>query len=148
MKRKPRLRTIIQVLFFGLIALIAVNHTLVESGEGIPLIAGASLHAVCPFGGVVSLYQLATTGTFVKKIHESSLVLMLIVFVSTLLMGPLFCGWICPFGSFKEGIRRLGKKIFKKKYNHFIPYKFDRILRYLRYVLLTMILVQTACVCL
>ena len=86
MKKKPRLRTIIQIIFFVLIALIAINHTLVESGGGIPLLSNASLHAVCPFGGVVSIYQLVTTGTFVKKIHESSLVLMVIVFASAVLM--------------------------------------------------------------
>jgi len=144
MKRKPRLRTIIQIVFFVLIALIAVNHTLIETGGGIPLISNASVHAVCPFGGVVSLYQLTTTGTFIKKIHESSLVLMLIVFASALIMGPLFCGWICPFGTFQEWIGKVGKKLFGKKYNRFIPYKFDKYLRYIRYLLLFMVLVQTA----
>jgi len=144
MKKKPRLRTIIQIIFFVLIALIAINHTLVESGGGIPLLSNASLHAVCPFGGVVSIYQLVTTGTFVKKIHESSLVLMVIVFASAVLMGPLFCGWICPFGTFQEWIGRLGKKIFKKKFNHFIPYKYDKYLRYLRYVLLFLVVFNTA----
>ena len=144
MKKNKSPRSIIQIFFFILIALIAVNHTWVEAGQGIPFISNASLHAVCPFGGVVSLYQLVTAGTFVKKIHESSLVLMIIVFASAILMGPLFCGWICPFGTFQEMIGRLGKKLFKKRFNRFIPYKYDRILRYLRYVLLAMVLVQTA----
>jgi hypothetical protein len=143
-KKKRRLRSVIQILFFILIAFIAVNHTLLESGKGIPLLSGASLHAVCPFGGVVSLYQLATSGTFVKKIHESSVILMIIVFGSAFLLGPLFCGWICPFGSFQEILGRLGKKLFKRRYNHFIPYKYDRILRYFRYVILMIVLIQTA----
>ena len=144
MKKKPRIRTTVQILFFMLIALIAVNHTLAESGRGIPFVAEASLHAVCPFGGVVSLYQLITTGTFVKKVHESSLVLMIIVFVSAVLMGPLFCGWICPFGTFQEFMSRIGKKIFKKKFNRFIPYKYDRYLRFLRYIVLIRIIQMTA----
>jgi polyferredoxin len=144
MKKKVRIRTVIQILFFVLIALIAVNHTLAESGMGIPLIAEASLHAVCPFGGVVSIYQLITGGTFVKKVHESSMVLMYIVFASALLLGPLFCGWICPFGTFQEFLGKLGKKIFKKKYNRFIPYKFDKYLRFLRYFLLAWVLFMTA----
>jgi len=65
---RPRsiwLRKIVQWGFFALIALIAINHSLVESGKGIPFLASASLHAVCPFGGVVSIYQFATVGTFV-----------------------------------------------------------------------------------
>lgn len=144
MKKRSPIRTVIQILFFVLIALIAVNHTLAEAGKGIPFIAEASLHAVCPFGGVVSIYQLITSGTFVQKVHESSLVLMYIVFASALLLGPLFCGWICPFGTFQEFLGKLGRKIFKKKYNRFIPYKYDRVLRYLRYVVLFWVLFMTA----
>jgi len=144
MKKKLRFRNYVQIVLFVLIALIAVNHSLVESGKGIPLVSNASLHAVCPFGGVVSIYQVATAGTFVKKIHESSMVLMVIVFAGAVLLGPLFCGWICPFGTFQEWIGKLGKKIFGKKYNRFIPYKFDKYLRYLRYGVLAMVLVMTA----
>ena len=62
-------RTVLQIFFFVLIALIAVNHTLDDSGVAIPLLSNASLHAVCPFGGVVSLYQFATAGTFTQKIR-------------------------------------------------------------------------------
>jgi hypothetical protein len=72
------IRSVIQAFFFVLIALIAVNHTLAEAGGGIPLLASASLHALCPFGGVVSIYQYAVAGSFVQKIHESSFVLMVI----------------------------------------------------------------------
>ena len=144
MKRKSRLRVTIQVIFFVLIALIAVNHSLAEAGKGIPFIAEASLHAVCPFGGVVSLYQLITTGGFVKKVHESSLVLMYIVFAAALLMGPLFCGWICPFGTFQEFISRIGRKVFKKKFNRFIPYKVDRYLRFFRYLFMGWVIFITA----
>ena len=144
MKKKPRIRFYVQIFFLILIALIAVNHTLAERGGGIPLIAEASLHAVCPFGGVVSIYQLITTATFVKKVHESSLVLMYIVLAAALLMGPLFCGWICPFGTFQELVSRIGGKIFKKKFNRFIPYKYDKYLRFFRYVVLFMVLLMTA----
>jgi len=49
MKKKSKLRLYVQIFFFVLIGLIAVNHTLAESGMGIPLLADASLHALCPF---------------------------------------------------------------------------------------------------
>lgn len=143
MKRKVKVRTWIQLIFFIIAALIAVNHGLAEMGTPIPFVAEASLHAVCPFGGVVTIYDLITSGTIVKKLHESNIVLMLIVLVSAIFMGPLFCGWICPFGTFQEWIAAVGRKIFKKKYNHFIPYKFDKYLRYLRYVVLTWVLIMT-----
>ena len=120
MKKKRSLRFWVQLFFFLFIALIAVNHTLVEAGGGISFFSSASLHAVCPFGGVVSLYTLSTAGTFVKKIHESSLVLMAAVFASAVFLGPLFCGWICPFGSFQELLGKLGRKLFKKRYNRMV----------------------------
>ena len=74
------LRLAIQILFFAIIALISVNHSLAESGGGIGFLSTASVHALCPFGGVVSIYQYAVTGTFVKKIHESAFILMYIGF--------------------------------------------------------------------
>lgn len=144
--KKNRLwaRTAVQIFFFGLIALIAVNHTLAESGGGIPFLSSASLHALCPFGGVVTIYQYAQTGTFVQKIHESSFILMIIGFVLAILFGPVFCGWVCPLGSFQEWVAKIGKKIFKRRYNHFIPYKVDRVLRFARYLVLAWVLYMTA----
>ncbi len=143
MKTKRGLRIVVQLILFLFIAFIAVNHTLVESGGGAAFFSSASLHAVCPFGGVVSLYTLVTAGTFVKKIHESSLVLMYIVFASAFFLGPLFCGWICPMGTIQELVGKAGGKIFKRRYNRFIPYRFDRYLRFLRYGVLGWVLYMT-----
>lgn len=143
-KNKLWPRTVLQIFFFALITLIAVNHTLAEDGSAIPFLSNISLHAVCPFGGVVSLYQYATIGTFVQKIHESSFVLMILVFFLAILFGPVFCGWVCPLGSIQEWFGKLGKRIFKKKYNHFIPHKLDQYLRYLRYLMLGWVLYMTA----
>ena len=138
------LRRILQIFFFGLIALIAINHTLAESGKGLPLLSGASLHAVCPFGGVVSIYQFAAVGTFVQKTQASSFILMILVFLLAILFGPVFCGWVCPLGSIQEWFGKIGKKLFKKRYNQLIPYRVDRYLRYLRYLLLVWVLYATA----
>ena len=143
-KTSARIRTGVQLFFLVLIALIAVNHTLAESGIEIPLIGAASLHAVCPFGGVVSIWQYATAGTFVKKIHESAFILMFIVFALALAFGPVFCGWICPFGTVQEFFSKLGRKIFGKRHNKFIPAKLDRPLRYLRYIVLAWVIYVTA----
>ncbi|MBI9099115.1 MAG: 4Fe-4S binding protein [Spirochaetaceae bacterium] len=144
MAKRVKVRKWIQIIFFTVAAFIAVNHSLAEVGKPIPLIGEASLHAICPFGGVVSIYNLLTTGSLVKMIHESSVVLMIIVFLSALIFGPLFCGWICPFGTFQEWISRIGRKLFKKRYNTFIPYKFDKYLRFLRYGVLIWVLIMTA----
>ncbi len=124
--------------------MIAVNHTLAEEGRGIAFLSSASLHAICPFGGVVTLYQLVTTGTFVQKIHESSVVLAGLVLLLAILFGPVFCGWVCPLGSVQEWFGKLGRKIFRKRYNHFMPEKLDRVLRYLRYLVLGWVIYMTA----
>jgi len=144
MSKKKNIRGYIQIFFFALIAIIAVNHTLAESGKGIGFLSSASLHAICPFGGVVTIYQYVTTGTFVKKIHESSFILMIISFIVAVGFGPLFCGWICPLGTIQEYISKIGRKIFKKKHNHFIPYKYDKYLRFLRYIVLLWVVYVTA----
>jgi polyferredoxin len=144
---RPRsiwIRRVVQIFFFVLIALISVNHTLAESGGGIPLLSSASLHSLCPFGGVVTIYQFATVGTFVQKIHESAFVLMAIGFVLAILFGPVFCGWVCPLGTIQEWVAKWGKKLFRRRYNHFVPARIDNVLRYARYLVLAWVVYVTA----
>ena len=142
--KRSRVRTIVQILFFIAIALIAVNHGLEESGASIPFIGSASVHALCPLGGIVSIYQTFVSGTFVKKIHESSFILMWIGFFTALVAGPVFCGWVCPIGSLQEWIGKIGKKLFRKRFNRVIPIRIDRVLRYLRYLVLAWVVYMTA----
>ncbi len=144
---RPRsiwIRKITQWFFFLLIAVISVNHTLAESGGGLPFLSTASLHALCPFGGVVTIYQYATVGTFTQKIHESSFILMIIAFALSVLFGPVFCGWVCPMGTVQEWVSKLGQKVFRRKFNHFVPEKLDKVLRYLRYAVLAWVVYVTA----
>ena len=144
---RPRsiwIRRVVQIFFFVFIALVSVNHTLAESGSGIPLLSSASLHSLCPFGGVVTIYQFATVGTFVQKIHESAFALMAIGFVLAILFGPVFCGWVCPLGTVQEWVAKWGKKLFRRRYNHFVPARIDNILRYARYLVLAWVVYVTA----
>jgi len=143
-KKKFKIRHIIQLIFFAFIALSAVNHNLENAGKAIPVLSALSLDTICPFGGVVSLYQLATVGTLVKKVHESALVVLGLVMVLAVLFGPVFCGWICPLGSVQEWFGRIGKKLFGKKYNTFMNSKVDHSLRYTRYAVLAWVLYMTA----
>jgi polyferredoxin len=142
--KKKNIRIMVQVFFFALIGLISINKTLAETGGGITFLSDASLHALCPFGGVVTLYNLFTLGTFIKKIHMSAVILMSIIFVLAILFGPVFCGWVCPLGTMEEWIGKAGRKIFKNKYNNFVPKKLDRILRYLRYIVLVWVVYMTS----
>ena len=144
---RPRsiwIRRVVQWFFLLLIAFISINHTLVENGGGISFFSSASLHGVCPFGGVETLYTFLASGLLVKKIHDASLVLAGIVLVLSILFGPVFCGWVCPLGTVQEWVSKLGRKIFRRRYNHFVPAKLDNILRYLRYGVLAWVVYVTA----
>jgi len=138
-KAKGRWRLAVQIGAFVLVLAIALDGVF-----GVLFFQGASLHAVCPFGGVVSLYQVAVDGSFVKKIHESSFILMALVFTLAVAFGPVFCGWICPLGSIQEWVGALGRKLFPRRYNRFVPPFWDRVLRYLRYLVLAWVLTMTA----
>lgn len=144
MKKNIGVRRVLQVFFFFLIAIIAYNHYLTEEGIGIKWLSNASVHALCPFGGVVSIYQYFVSGTYVKKIHESAFILMWISFILAVGFGPLICGWVCPLGSIQEWISSLGKKILGKRYNNLIPYKYDKIFRFSRYIVLIWVVYMTA----
>lgn len=130
----------VQIFFFALIALIAVNKALGDQGGGFWFLSDASLHALCPFGGVATLYSLVTTGTLLQKIHMSSVVLMGLVFLLAVLFGPVFCGWVCPLGTIQEWTGKLGRRIFRKRYNQLIHRKLDRYMRYLRYGVLVWVI--------
>ena len=130
-QKKLNIRRIVQIFFFVLIGVIAVADL-------------ASLHAVCPFGGVVTLYNLATLGTFIQKIHASSIILMSLIFFLSVLFGSVFCGWICPLGSIQEWFGKIGRKLFPKKYDRLVPAPLDRILSYFRYVVLIWVTFVTA----
>jgi len=133
-KGAQRLRAWVQAGFFVLVAIIVTTSGLKEAGIDVPLLNGASLHAVCPFGGVVSFWQLASAGTLVKKVHQSSVALGVIGILLAILFGPVICGWVCPFGTFQQWFGKLGRKLFGRRYNTFVPARLDRILRYLRYL--------------
>ena len=133
-KGARNIRHIVQAAFFIIVAVTTTASVLSEKGISIPLVPEASLHAVCPLGGVVSFWQLLNFGTLVKKVHESSIVLAVLGLFLALLVGPVICGWVCPFGTFQEWLGGLGRKLFGKKYNNFVPRKLDKALRYLRYL--------------
>lgn len=137
-------RLIVQLFFLILIGVLATNHVLSESGRGWSFISNASLHSLCPFGGVVTIYNLFTVGTFIQKIHESALILMVIVFMLSLLFGAVFCGWICPLGTVQELVGKVGRRVLGKSYNNIIPSKLDNYLRFLRYGVLIWVIYVTA----
>ena len=129
-----KVRLISQIFFFILLGLIAINHTLAEAGNPIPLLGTASFHAICPLGGVEALFAFLRYDVLIPKLHESVFVILGIILFISILVGPVVCSYACPLGSIQEWLGKIGKKLFKKRYNRFIPEKLDKYLRYLRYL--------------
>ncbi|MGL4607365.1 MAG: 4Fe-4S binding protein [Eubacteriaceae bacterium] len=144
MKKSFNFRPVVQLFFFLFVFAVTISKWLVSMNIVVPILSKINLHAICPFGGVETIYKFLTTGALIQKIHNSSVILMILSLLVALLFGAIFCGYICPFGTFQEWIGKLGKKLFPQKFNQLIPKKIDSILRYGRYIVLAIILYYTA----
>jgi ferredoxin len=142
-KRTVRVRRAVQIAFFIFVFTIVFSHFVDRRGMDIPWPTVGNFHAICPFGAVETAGRLVTEGSFIPKIHESNIWTFFGAAILTVLFGSLFCGWLCPLGSVQEWIGRIGKKLFKKRYNRFISEKADRFLGYMRYGVLALILYFT-----
>jgi len=131
------LRYVSQAGFAAYILIMSIRHGLAdEATTALP-----SIDALCPFGGIATLWRFVSEGLYVPKTHLSNLVLIVGLLVGTILAGAAFCGWICPFGALQDllgGIRRRLKLPLIA-----VPTRIDRWLTYGRFVLLAIILYQT-----
>lgn len=93
-----------------------------------------SVHALCPYGALESLYALLFTGGLIQKIYTGTLVLAVLTIVLALLFRRSFCGLLCPFGALQELFSMIGRKIFSRRLT--VPAQIDRPLRYLKYLIL------------
>lgn len=127
----------IQALVLFFITWVAVAHQWVGGGpKGAP-----SIEAYCPFGAVEGLYQWIVTGTFMRRVHPSAFVVLAALIAVTIFTRKAFCSWICPFGTIQEWIGKAGKKILGRRYNP--TGSWDHGLRYLKYVVLALIVAVT-----
>lgn len=118
------------ILFF--VTYKAYMHNVLGGGsDGAP-----SVHALCPYGGLESLYILVSTGGTLPKIFTGTIILFVISVVIAILFRRSFCGIICPFGAIQEFFAFVGKNIFKKRF--IMPHSIDRPLRYLKYGVLAL----------
>lgn len=96
--------------------------------------AAPSIHALCPYGGLESMLSIIAVGTFLKKILIGTFVLFGATVLLAVVMRRSFCGQVCAFGFLQELFGNIGKKLFKKR--PVVPKKLDRVLRYLKFVVL------------
>lgn len=130
--KKVSLRTIVQVTIFFVVIFLAFAH------QKFGIEKFASIDAYCPFGAVESFFTLIFKGEFLKRIFTSAFILLGIFLVATIFFGRVFCGYFCPLGALQEWIRKMGEKIGIKKTIE-IPESYDKYLRYVKYLVLAVI---------
>jgi polyferredoxin len=132
-----RSRRLTQLAFVVYIVVMSVVHNLSPVDGATP-----SIDALCPFGGIETLQRfISSGGQFIPKTHLSNIVLLIGLTIGVVLAGGAFCGWVCPFGALQDGLTWLRKKSHIKEI--IVAPQADRVLRYGRYLVLVLILVQT-----
>jgi polyferredoxin len=132
-----RSRRITQLVFAAFIIGMSIVHNL-SAVDGVT----PSIDALCPFGGIETLQRfISSGGLFIPKTHLSNIVLLIGLTVGVVLAGGAFCGWVCPFGALQDGLTWLRKKLHLKEI--VVAPRADRVLRYGRYLVLVLILIQT-----
>lgn len=130
-------RRISQLFFVAFIAFVGIRHQIIGGGpKGAP-----PVDSYCVFGGIETLASWVRNGEFLLKTNASNLILLFAVLILTILMGAVFCGWICPLGAIQEWLTILGRKIFGKQIK--IPKKLKTPLRSLKYIFLITIIIMT-----
>lgn len=97
--------------------------------------------ALCPFGGVETLFTLISGAGFIEKTAASAVVLLVGAIGLTLLSRRSFCGQICPLGTLQGMFGSLGAKLFRTR--PVLPRGVDRVARYLKYAVLAVFAVWT-----
>ncbi|NLB83233.1 MAG: 4Fe-4S binding protein [Synergistaceae bacterium] len=132
-----KIRYGIMIGFLLFLTWVGYRHQVLGGGPaGVP-----PVDALCPLGGLESLYTFLRSGTWLRRTAPSAMVLFASVALVTLLFGRVFCGWICPLGTIGEltarGARKLGIRPRE------LPPSVDRPLKGLKYIILAVILYFT-----
>ncbi len=129
--------------------LIGLRHILPSESS-----KGGAFDAFCPFGGVETLWVYITTGQTLKTTNLLNFSVLFAVLGVSLIAGRAFCKWMCPVGTLQDMFagwaRRLSgeKRYFRGKmsiarFPTQFPPQADKWLRYLKYLVLAVILIAS-----
>jgi hypothetical protein len=130
---KNKIRTSFQLLFLALIGYVAIR----------PLFDNSYLtdfESYCPFGGLASLGSKLNQGTMSCNMSEVQVMLGIGLLVGVIIIGKLFCSYVCPIGAVTEWLGKIGERF---KFRFEMPKYLDRPLRSLKYILLFITLYLT-----
>ena len=124
-KRTSLIRNTIQ---FSVLASIIVFFIGNEIG-----LAVVDFESYCPMGGIQSLLTLMQDGIIACNMTVTQMVMGSLFLFAVLVMGKLFCSYLCPLGTVSETLGKLGDKLKIRNDINGIP---DKALRSLKYILL------------
>lgn len=130
MKRARQLRWLMLLAILIWITYESVMHQVLGGGKA------PSVHALCPYGAVESLYSLLFAGAFIKKIYTGTLLIFILSLVIALVFRRSFCGLLCPFGALQDVFSAAGRRLFGPQ--RALPNALDTPLRYLKYAVLAL----------
>ena len=138
-----RMRFAIQAAMMLLVVAGASLRNLAPNGTFLPFRL-PELQGLCPFGGAQAVGRLVFDTASVLRPDRAYLWVLAGGIGASLLIGAVFCGWLCPLGTVQEWVGRLGRRIFGGRYNRLVPVRVDRALGLLRYGVLGVLLVGAA----
>lgn len=133
-----RSRVVRKALLAGVLAAmtgIAYAHQSIP-GAGKP----PGVDALCPFGGLETLFSLASGQGFLQRTAASSVILLIGMVGVALVWRRSFCGQLCPLGALQGLFGWLGRRL---RVRHALPAALDRPARYLKYAVLAVFTVWT-----
>ena len=116
---------------YGILGVILIYISFVGFMHQQNQVVFPSADALCPFGGLESLYSILFQGKFIHRVLLSSLVLLSIITAITLFSGRSFCGWLCPLGTIQGTVKGVREKMVPKQASRFSVK--DKPLRWLPY---------------
>jgi ferredoxin len=120
--------SVLGIVLVGTTAIITAHQAV--RGMGRP----AGVDALCPLGGVETLYSLFTGDGFLRRTAASALILLVGMLVMALVYRRSFCGQLCPLGALQGLFGALGSRVFKRRFT--VPIAIDRAARWLKYAVL------------
>lgn len=123
---KNKIRVFFQLLFLGLIGYVAIRPLFDSSYL-------ADFESYCPFGGVASFFSKLNQGTMACNMSEVQVMMGIGLIVGVIIIGKLFCSYVCPIGAVSEWLGKIGER-FKLRFD--MPSLIDRPLRSLKYLIL------------
>lgn len=94
---------------------------------------------IATFAAVGDIYKAILNKSFELSAYGNQLLLLLAIFPITILFGRFFCGYLCSFGAFGDLLWAVSNRIMKKPV--IVSARIDKILKYLKYVILLLIII-------